>query len=246
VFDELLSAHGPQWMVELTAWIGRYGALAGILNAFEVTHAAPAYALPSVPRPAQAPSPVRAPLSTPRVTPIVGRGQVAEEHRPIFDAVAEGRGGIRGPFPVLLYSPVLCRRHLDVGTFLRSGSQLTPESRELAIIATARAKDCPYVWAAHAPAARKAGVGDTAVAAVRDRGDLAGVPPAERDVIDYVRQLLQTNHVAQPLFDRLRDRHGVTWLVELTCLIGHYGIVAGTLNAFEMAPAPGAEQLPLA
>jgi 4-carboxymuconolactone decarboxylase len=121
-----------------------------------------------------------------------------------------------------------------------------PESRELAIIATAREKDCPYVWAAHAPAARKAGVSDGAVITVRDRADLAGLPSAERDVVDYVRQLLQTNHVAQPLFDRLRAQYGATWLVELTCLIGHYGIVTAILNAFEVAPAPGAEPLPLA
>ena len=36
----------------------------------------------------------------------------------------------------------------------------------------------------------------------------------------------------------------VTWLVELMCLAGHYGIVASILNAFEMAPAAGAEGLP--
>ena len=144
-----------------------------------------------------------------------------------------------------MHSPVLCRRHLDVGTHLRFHSQLNADSRELAIIATAREKDCPYVWAAHAPAARKAGLSDATVTTVRDRGDLTGLPSAERDVVDYVRQLLRTNAVAQPLFDRLRDEHGVTWLVELTCLIGHYGIVTAILNAFEVAPAAGAEQLPL-
>jgi len=32
--------------------------------------------------------------------------------------------------------------------------------------------------------------------------------------------------------------------VELTCLLGHYGIVAAILNAFEVAPAPDAEPLP--
>jgi len=47
------------------------------------------------------------------------------------------------------------------------------------------------------------------------------------------------------LFDRLQGRHGVPWLVELTCLIGHYGIVASILNAFEVAPASDAEPLPL-
>jgi hypothetical protein len=52
--------------------------------------------------------------------------------------------------------------------------------------------------------------------------------------------------VSQPLFDRLRDQHSVTWLVELTALVGHYGIVSGILNAFEVAPASDAEPLPLA
>jgi hypothetical protein len=80
---------------------------------------------------------------------------------------------------------------------------------------------------------------------VRDRGDIADLPAGERDVVDYVRQVWRRSRVPQPLFDRLRDQHGVTWLVELTALVGHYGIVSGILNAFEVAPAPDAEPLPL-
>lgn len=245
VFDQLLEAHGPQWLVELTVWVGRYQALAGILNAFEVTPTAPAEALPAAPRQLATPAKTRVPLPTPRVEPITRRDQLAETHRPVFDAVTEGRGGVRGPFGMLLHSPALCRRHLDVGTYLRFESSLQPESRELAIIATAREKDCLYVWAAHAPAARKAGVGDAAVRAVRDHAELAGLPPAERDIADYVRQLSRNNAVAQDVFDRLLSRHDVPWLVELTCLVGHYGIVTAILNAFEVAPAPDAEPLPL-
>ena len=246
VFDRLLSAHGPQWLVELTSWIGRYGALAGILNAFELTPAPPAEVLPAIPGAVRAAAAwARSPLSTPRITPIVQRDQVPEEHRAVFDAVAEGRGSVRGPFSILMHSPVLCRRLLDVGNYLRANSQVQADSRELAVIATAREKDCPYVWAAHAPAARKAGASDAAVAAARDRGDLAGLPSAERDALDYVRQLLGTNRVVQPLFDRLRGRYGVPWLVDLTCLVGHHGIVTAILNAFEVAPAPDAEPFPL-
>ena len=245
VFDQLLREHGPQWLVELTVWIGRYQALAGILNGFDVKPTMAAEELPVVPR-ASATDAVRTPLAAPRVEPISRREQVPEEHRAIFDTVAEGRGSVRGPFSILLYSPVLCRRHLDVGTFLRFNSRLEGDSRELAIIATAREKDCPYIWAAHAPAARLAGVANGIVSVVRDRGDLAGVPGAERDIVYYARQLIKDNAVAPVLFDRLQGRHGVPWLVELTGLIGHYGIVASILNAFEVAPAPDAEPLPLA
>jgi 4-carboxymuconolactone decarboxylase len=246
VFDQLLAAHGPQWMVELTYWIGRYQALAGILNGFEVTAAAPAEVLPPAPRSGAAPPEVRAPFATPRVEPITRPDQLVDTHRPVLDAVMKDRGGrVPGPFRMLLHSPALCRRHLDVGTHLRTRSRLEPAATELAIIASAREKDCPYVWAAHAPAARKAGVSDAAVGAVRDRADLAALPESERDVVAYVRQLSQTNAVAQDVFDRLQTRHGVPWLVELTCLVGHYGITAAILNAFEVAPAPDAEPLPL-
>jgi 4-carboxymuconolactone decarboxylase len=245
VFDRLLGGHDARWLVELTVWIGRYSALSNILNAFEVTHAAPAERLPARTGAPRGGAGVRAPLPSPRIAPITRREQVAAEHRAVFDAVTGERGGVRGPFPWLLYSPVLCGRHLEVGTFLRASSRVAPEARELAIVATAREKDCPYVWAAHAPAARKAGVADGVVAAVRDGSDVGGVGEAARDVVDYVRQLHRANAVAQPLFERLVQRHGVTWLVELTCLVGHYGIVSGVLNAVEAAAAPGAEELPL-
>ena len=244
-FERLLKAHGPRWMVELTVWIGRYAALSGILNAFDVIHASPAETLPPMAHAVARPVTVRPPLAAPRVTPIARREQVGEDIRVIYDAVAEGRGSVRGPFTMLMYSPVLCRRHLAVGTYLRFNSRVKGTLLELAIASTAREKDCPYVWAAHVPTARKAGVTDAALAVVRDHGDLADLPGPERDVVDFVRQLLRTGHVAKPLFDRLRERHGVPWLVELTCLIGHYGIVTAILNAFEVAPAAGAEALPL-
>jgi hypothetical protein len=51
--------------------------------------------------------------------------------------------------------------------------------------------------------------------------------------------------VEQAVFDALKDRYGVPWVVELTGIIGHYGMITGLLNAFDMLPAPDAEQLPV-
>ena len=36
VFDTLQKRHGTKWLVELTAIISFYGALSGVVNAFEV------------------------------------------------------------------------------------------------------------------------------------------------------------------------------------------------------------------
>lgn len=246
VFSQLLQTHGPRWLVELTAWIGRYAALAGILNCFEVLAAADAEELPArksrgeVPRSRQ----IRPPATVPRITPITAREQVGPEDGSVFDAVAAGRGRVGAPFSLLLYSPALCQRVLELSNYLRQDSYLSSSVRELATIATARERDCPYVWAAHAPAARRVGVSDPVIEAVRDRSE-SEASEVEADVIEFVQQVLRRHEVEPGLFDRVLAAHSLQGIVELTAVIGHYVFVTSILNAFEMAPAADGEALPL-
>ena len=58
-------------------------------------------------------------------------------------------------------------------------------------------------------------------------------------------RLMRAHRVEQSLFDRLIATHGLQGLVELCAVIGHYLCVTTLLNAFEVAPAAGAEALPL-
>jgi 4-carboxymuconolactone decarboxylase len=243
IFAPLLGAHGDRWMVELTCWIGRYAALAGILNAFEVTPAPGAEPLPVSGKRSSSRGIARAFTGHPRIVPIGERAKVAEAGRSVFDLVAEGRGSVRGPFAVLMHSPPLCKRVFDVSNYLRFESELTPAERELATLVTAREKDCPYVWAAHASAARQAGVSNEIVETVRSRGALDVLSAEDRDITVYTRQLLQVHRVDQSVFDSLRNARGERWLVELTALIGHYGMVSAILNSAEIAPPAGSEAL---
>ena len=246
LFGGLLDAHGPRWMVDLSAWIGRYAALAGILNAFEVPPPPDAELLPVADKAKPgARAYARRNGPRPRVPQITSREQVPASDLPVFDMVAEGRGNVRGPWSLLMYSPPLCASVLAVSNVLRTQSDVSPQERELATIVAAREKDCPYVWAAHAPAARAEGVSDETIALVRDRGALESLPADDRDIVQYVRDLLRVHRVTQALFDRLLAGHGERWLVELTALIGHYCFVTALLNAVEVSPAPDAEALPL-
>ncbi len=244
VFAPLLAAHGDRWMLELSLWIGRYSALAGLLNAFEVAPAAGAEALPVLPPPSRR-SPVRWPHEKQRIDGITTREGMPEADRRTFDNLAEGRGYVRGPFALLMHVPPLCDAIFDVSNYLRFEGALTPRLRELAVIATALEMNSPYVWAAHAPPARAAGVPDETVAVIRDRSALDALSAEDRDIVEYVRQLLQAHRVEQTLFDRLTADHGTKWLVELTALIGHYVLTCYMLSAVEVSPAPDAERLPL-
>ncbi|MGV7852262.1 carboxymuconolactone decarboxylase family protein, partial [Mycobacterium kansasii] len=66
--------------------------------------------------------------------------------------------------------PALAKAFLRFNIHLLFDSTLPPRVRELAILRIAHRRGCAYEWAHHVALARKAGIGEDEVAAVR-RGD---------------------------------------------------------------------------
>jgi 4-carboxymuconolactone decarboxylase len=100
-----------------------------------------------------------------------------------------------------------------------------------------REREAAYVWAAQVGMARKNGVREDIIDLLRAKGDAGKLPMPERDIVNYVRQLLRNNRVDQATFDSLKNRFGAQWLIELTVATGYFGLVSGIANAFEV-PAP--------
>jgi alkylhydroperoxidase family enzyme len=167
-----------------------------------------------------------------RVPLIQNRDDIAPEHYALFDELAALRGRISGPSTVVLHSPGLARPWNEISEYLHRDSIVEPSYAELAVCATAREKDCGYVWNAHVPAARRAGVGDATITAVGEGRPLDGVPAEGAAVVSFVRQLFQTNRVEAAVFDQLLSAHDPKWLVELTVWVGRYAALAGILNGF--------------
>jgi 4-carboxymuconolactone decarboxylase len=180
-----------------------------------------------------------------RVPLISRRDEVAPEHRAAFDAIAQSRGRVAGPFGVLLHSPEVAKRAAHLGAYLRFESPLAGADRELAILATARTMDCRYEWAAHVPLAAKAGVRAEAIAAIRARQVPGGLTPTEAEIVAYATGLLGAHRVEAGLFEGLRKRLGPGGMVDLTATVGYYAMLACTLNAFDVKPDPGADLLPV-
>ena len=176
----------------------------------------------------------------PRIEPISDKSQVAAEHQGVVDAVLETFGALRGPHSILLHSPPLDQRALELGNYFRYHSVCKSPEKELAIITAAREKDCLYVWAAQVGAGRRGGLREEAIDVVREKGDVSKLEPHEADIVNYVRQLFRSNRVDQATFDALMQRYGAQWLIEMTMVVGYYGMLAGVVNAFEVeAPADG-------
>ena len=180
----------------------------------------------------------------PRVAPITGKSDVPAEYHAVVDGVLKVFGQVRGPFSMLLHSPKLAERVLNLGNFYRNESIVEPKDRSLAVLVAAREREGAYVWAAQVAAARRAGVREEAIDLIRAKGDPAKLPVEEREIVTYAQQLLRDNRVEQVAFDALKDRHGVQWLVELTAAANYYGFLSGIVNAFDVPVPPDGDKLP--
>ena len=168
--------------------------------------------------------------------PVVTSDMVPEEFREAFAEVTGPTGGsiTVGPGSITINSPEMAKRRNHLTSYLRYETQFPQRVLELAILTTARAMDCQYVWNAHAPAARKAGVADALVDALRDHRPLPDMAPDEEAVINYANEFFKTHKVSQTTFDQALDLFGAQHLVELTTLMGHYAQTSFYLNAFEV------------
>ncbi len=179
----------------------------------------------------------------PRITPVATKSDMAPENQHVFDQVMQVFGRVRGPFSVLLHSPKLAERLLPMVPLAREGLIVEPQLRQIAILAAVRERDANYVWAAQVDVARRAGLREQVIDLLRSKGDPSGLPADERDIVMYMRQLMRTNRVDQAVFDALKDRHGVQWLVELTAVANFYVALCGVVNAFDVPVPPDGDRL---
>jgi alkylhydroperoxidase family enzyme len=114
----------------------------------------------------------------------------------------------------------------------------------VAILAAVREREAAYVWSAQVAAARRNGVADPVIDLLRAKGDPAGLPAEEREIVTYVRQLMRTNRVDRAAFDALAARRGPQWLVEMTAAANYFAMLSGVVNALEVEAPPDGDKLP--
>ena len=183
-------------------------------------------------------------------TPPLTRDSIAEDQRAAFDELVQQRGEVpaSGPGSVMLNAPEVAKRALGLAGFLRGDSStMVRRIRELAMLVAARENDCQYIWNAHAPPARAAGLRGDIVDALRDKSELPELAADEAAAINYGREFFRTRRVTQASFDAALTQFGVQGLTELTTLMGCYAMLAFNVNAFgvELPAERTEEPLPI-
>jgi 4-carboxymuconolactone decarboxylase len=177
-----------------------------------------------------------------RLPSITAKDQVAEKDRAVFDSIVASRGAVQGPFTMFLHSPEVAGRVAHLGAYVRFEGSLDMRVRVLAAMVVAREFEAMYVWGAQTGGARRLGVPEATIAAIRDnRSD--GLPPEDAQIVEFTRALLRRHRVDDALFKAMQARLGNDELIQLTTAIGYYSLLSMTVNACELEPAAGAEAL---
>jgi len=177
-----------------------------------------------------------------RLTPITSKNQVAAEHHAIVDAIVKSRGAVQGPFTMFLHCPPLASHLMNLGAYVRFEGKLDKRVRVLAAMTVAREFEAVYVWGAQAGAARRQGVPETTIAAIRENHS-RGLPADDAQIVEFTRDLLRKHRVGAASMKALQQRFGDEQFIELTGTIGYYSMLAITVNACELEAGPGAEVL---
>jgi 4-carboxymuconolactone decarboxylase len=143
---------------------------------------------------------------------------------------------------MFLHSPELAGRLANLGAYVRFEGSLDMRVRVLAAMTAAREFEAVYVWGAQTGGARRLGVPEETIAAIRENHS-RGIPPEDAEIVEFTRQLLRRHRVDEASFKKMQARFGDDGLIQLTGAIGYYSMLAMTVNACELEAAQGAEVL---
>lgn len=166
---------------------------------------------------------------------------LSPEGRRVYDAILSGpRGIVEGPLRVWLNSPGLADKAQALGAFCRYGTSLPQRLSELAIVTTGAYWQAGFEWAVHAPIALKAGLDPAAVEAIRLGQEPKLTKSDEQAVYRFSLELLRNRRVSDETYRFAKETLGQHALVDLVGILGYYGLISMTINAFAVPLPEGA------
>ncbi len=174
----------------------------------------------------------------PRIPPL-GEAERSPQQQQLLENVQLSAPNI---FATLARAPGLFRRWLPFGGKLLAG-KLPGRDRELLILRTAWNCRAAYEWGHHVAIGLQSGLTREEIERV-PAGPDAGWPPDDAVLLKAADGLHRQHGLSDATWQALGARYDEQQLIELPMLVGHYHLVAMTLNALGVELEPGYEGLP--
>ena len=178
-----------------------------------------------------------------RIATIDKKEDLAAEHQRVYDAIAQSRGVVGGPWLALLHSPELAQRTMHLGSYVRFESTLDHKLIEFTALVAARELECKHEWAAHVAHGQEAGIALETIRAVHQKKGAENFSSEDAQIVSLVREMIHNHRVSEPTFQAIYARFGEKGMVELTATIGYYAMIACTLNTFDVYTFTAPEDL---
>jgi 4-carboxymuconolactone decarboxylase len=172
----------------------------------------------------------------PRIAPLPPDQRDAQAQELLGDAGSPGSPA-SNIFTTLVRHPGLFRKWLPFGGKLLAG-KLSGRDRELLILRTGWRCRSEYEWGQHVLIARAEGLADE-VARIKDGPDAPGWDPFDATLLRAADELHDDSTISDATWDELARRYDERQLVEVPMLVGHYHLVAYTLNSLGVQREPG-------
>lgn len=171
--------------------------------------------------------------------PLLERSQLSGEVLRVYDAVAgkDQQGNPRpappiGPAATSLYSPGVALPMHQLNQYLRN-TVVGPAMFQICTLIAAREFDENYEWNSHETGARRAGVDQRTIDAIKFNRGVEGLPEKDALVIRFGRAIFRDHKVPSDLYAEVVKTFGRQGMFELTAVMGDYAMAAIMLRAVD-------------
>ncbi|MEA2178043.1 MAG: 4-carboxymuconolactone decarboxylase [Solirubrobacteraceae bacterium] len=169
--------------------------------------------------------------------------ELDDDQRRAIAPVLEYSGSIGGPFNATLRSARLQETSFTLGSYLLFETPFSRRLTEIAILIAARISGSQFEWWAHERRALEEGVEQETCDALRAGRRPAALSDEEAVLYDFSVELLTAPEVSDATFARAKEAFGERGIVDLSYLLGFYGMIAGVLKVAAVLPPDGSVPL---
>jgi 4-carboxymuconolactone decarboxylase len=167
--------------------------------------------------------------TAPRIPPL-SPADADDQARELLSQAGGPAAGATNIFATLVRHPGLFRKWMPFGGKLLAG-KLPARDRELLILRTGWNCRSDYEWAQHVRIARRAGISDDEIARVEDGAGAPGWSDLDALLLRAADELHADACLSDETWAALAAHYDERQLIELPMLVGHYHLVAFTLNS---------------
>ena len=177
--------------------------------------------------------------------PLILKDSLDAEGRRVFEAINGKDATVPrlGPPANSMYALRASEPYDRLNQLLRTNT-VGAQFFEISTLVPAREFNQQYEWTAHEAGARRAGVADAVIDAIKYNRPVNGLPEKEATVIEFGRAMLRGDHqVPSSLFASMVRLFGREGTMEITMIMGDYTMTAMLLNAVDQHLPPDREPL---